>query len=347
MTIRLACRRDLPASASPYRVVTESGEEIEWVNKFLDLQRVRGLVELTLRQYALAFVHFLRWWHTTGVDVTKLEISHFTEATLLDYIRAQRDQPAGPSPETINFRTTMLRRLFQFHFHEPPPHAPARLHRWWWTAPGSRRRPRPSAADLRLRVPPRVIVPLSREQVQHFWDSFRTARDFAVVGLMLLSGLRSCEVLGLRLEDVSWRQAELRVRGKGGKVRVLPLAPETIRLLDCYVKTERPLTAGSDLFVCLKGRARGRPLTQAGLRSLFRHHRAGASVPQANPHRFRHTFGSDMIRGGVSLPALQRLMGHSHINTTMLYVQLSPADIYQEFVRAVARLAPLSKPTLS
>jgi site-specific recombinase XerD len=54
-----------------------------------------------------------------------------------------------------------------------------------------------------------------------------------------------------------------------------------------------------------------------------------------------------MVRAGLSLPALQRLMGHSHINTTMLYVQLSPADIYQEFVRAVARLAPLSKPTAS
>jgi site-specific recombinase XerD len=54
-----------------------------------------------------------------------------------------------------------------------------------------------------------------------------------------------------------------------------------------------------------------------------------------------------MVRAGVSLPALQRLMGHSHIDTTMLYIQLSPADVYQEFVQAVARLAPLSKPSAS
>jgi integrase/recombinase XerD len=88
-------------------------------------------------------------------------------------------------------------------------------------------------------------------------------------------------------------------------------------------------------------------MTKAGLRSLFRYHRSQSGVAKANPHRFRHTFGSDMIRAGVSLPALQRLMGHSHIDTTMLYVQLSPADVYQEFVRAVARLMPLAKTTSS
>ena len=53
-------------------------------------------------------------------------------------------------------------------------------------------------------------------------------------------------------------------------------------------------------------------MTPAGLRSLFRHHRASSGVAQANAHRFRHTFASDMIRAGVSLPALMRLMGHAH-----------------------------------
>src|ERR1022692_3075747 len=70
------------------------------------------------------------------------------------------------------------------------------------------------AADLRVRVPPRVIEPLSVEQVHRFWSSFRTARDIAVVGLMLLSGLRSCEVLALELEDLLLSEAQLRVRGK-------------------------------------------------------------------------------------------------------------------------------------
>jgi site-specific recombinase XerD len=78
-------------------------------------------------------------------------------------------------------------------------------------------------------------------------------------------------------------------------------------------------------------------MTPAGLRSLFRHHRAGSRIHQANPHRFRHTFGADMVRAGISLPALQQLMGHSQIRTTLLYVQLAPQDVWREYAHAIGR----------
>src|SRR5438445_4140638 len=78
-------------------------------------------------------------------------------------------------------------------------------------------------------------------------------------------------------------------------------------------------------------------MTPAGLRSLFRHHRWCSKVLAATPHRFRHTFGADMVRAGISLPALQHLMGHSQIHTTMLYVELAPQDVWPEYARAVAK----------
>ena len=65
-------------------------------------------------------------------------------------------------------------------------------------------------------------------------------------------------------------------------------------------------------------------MTPAGLRSLFRHHRQTTGVTLANPHRFRHTFASDMVRAGISLPALMQLMGHAHIQTTLVYVNSLP-----------------------
>ena len=88
-------------------------------------------------------------------------------------------------------------------------------------------------------------------------------------------------------------------------------------------------------------------MTPAGLRSLFRHHRATSGVAPANPHRFRHTFGSDMIRAGVSLPALMRLMGHAHVHTTLLYIQLTPQDVFAEYTRAVAQMAKREQPELA
>src|SRR2546429_6190535 len=62
------------------------------------------------------------------------------------------------------------------------------------------------------------------------------------------------------------------------------------------------------------------------------------------PHRFRHTFASDMIRAGMSLPALMQLMGHADIQTTLLYVLVTPQDVYLEYARAVAQhIRPLPK----
>ena len=92
------------------------------------------------------------------------------------------------------------------------------------------------------RQPQRVIQPLSAEQVAAFWASFRTFRDLAVVGLMLLDGLRSCEILTLQLEDLKLADAQLHVLGKGRKQRILPLPGEIIEVLQSYLRLERPLT---------------------------------------------------------------------------------------------------------
>jgi integrase/recombinase XerD len=191
------------------------------------------------------------------------------------------------------------------------------------------------AAGLRLKEPKRLVVPLSSEQVARFWRSFRTFRDLALIALMLLDGLRSREILQLHLEDLSISEAQLRILGKGNKPRLLPLPADTIQAIQNYLRLERPLTNSPALFVSLKGTHRGQPMTPAGLRSLFRHHRKLSGVLDANPHRFRHTFGADMIRAGVSLPALMLLMGHSNIGTTMLYVQLAPQDVWREYTRAI------------
>jgi site-specific recombinase XerD len=125
--------------------------------------------------------------------------------------------------------------------------------------------------------------------------------------------------LALQLEDLQLADGQMRVPGKGNKKRLVPLPPEILEVLDNYLRLERPLINSPALFVSLKGRQRGQPMTVAGLRSLFRHHRLQSQVCHANPHRCRHTFGSDMVRAGMSLPALQRLMGHAQIQTTMLY----------------------------
>jgi site-specific recombinase XerD len=350
MTFRTVRGAGLPAGSSSFRVVDQDGRELEWINRFLDMQCVRGLAPLSLRAYANNLLHFARWWsRRPGVDVTRFTADQFTEATLVDYVRDQLNELPKPAPENVNIRSSLLRRVFRFYFHDEMPHAPYRIRRTLLRrSPLGYGRGRVSVAtDLKLKVPQRVIVPLAAEQVSRFWSSFRTARDLAIVALMLLNGLRSREVLGLKLADLLFSEAQMRVRGKGSRLRLLPLPPETIRLLQCWLKTERPLTNAPEVFVSLKGRARGCPMTPAGLRSLFRPHRSVSSIPEANPHRFRHTFASDMIRAGVSLPALQRLMGHAYIQTTLVYIQLTPQDVFAEYARAVERMTAHVQPPLA
>jgi integrase len=199
-------------------------------------------------------------------------------------------------------------------------------------------RPQLALSRLRVKTPKRTIAPLSVDEVARFWSSFRTSRDLAIVGLLLLQGLRSQEVLNLNRDDLLLAEAQIRVRGKGNKTRFLPLAPEATQLLDHYLRLERPAQSTDALFVSLKGPARGARMTPAGIRSLFRHHRQTTGVKIANPHRFRHTFASDMVRGGVSLPALMQLMGHAQIQTTLVYLQVTPLEVYQQYARAVAQL---------
>jgi site-specific recombinase XerD len=155
---------------------------------------------------------------------------------------------------------------------------------------------------------------------------------------MWLQGLRSQEVLDLNQDDLLLPEAQIRVRGKGNQIRFLPLAPEAAHLLDHYQRLERPTTSTHALFVSLKGPARGARMTPAGLRSLFRHHRQTTGVKIANPHRFRHTFASDMVRAGVRPPALMQLMGHADSQTTLVYRQVTPLEGYPQYARAVAQL---------
>ena len=327
-----------PNAKSPVRVVElNTGREIGWINRYLDREYVRRLADKTLRVYAYNLLYFVRWWegiHHTG-DVREAEL---TESTLREYLCYQSSLQPRPSGSTINDRVAIAERALRNEF----PDAPCQLARGFHQAflqrgPMGLGRPRMSASRIRVKSAKRQIVPLSIDEVARFWSSFRTARDLAIVGLMLLQGLRSAEVLALNPEDVLLSEAQLRVRGKGNKLRFLPLAPESAQLLHHYLRLERPDPCSAALFVSLKGRSRGTRMTAAGLRSLFRHHRHSTGVTLANPHRFRHTFASDMVRAGISLPALMQLMGHADIQTTLLYVQVTPQDVYLQYARAVAQ----------
>jgi site-specific recombinase XerD len=338
MKFRVICQKTSSGAQSPIQVVEQStGKGVAWINRYLDREYVRRLANKSLLSYAHSLLHFVRWWesiHHTG----EISAADLTESTLFDYLRFQSSQQPPPSATTINDRVACADRAIRNQFPDAPCQVAQGFHKiYLHRRPMGLGRPRFQLSRLRIKEPRLNIVPLSVEEVARFWSSFRNARDLAIVGLMLLHGLRSVEVMTLNRDDVLLSEGQLRVRGKGNKLRLLPLAPETTQLLQHYLRGERPDPCTAALFVVLKGPARGQRITPAGLRSLFRYHRHTTGVQLAHPHRFRHTFASDMVRAGISLPALMQLMGHADIETTMHYVKVSPQDVYLQYTRAVAQ----------
>ena len=333
MKLSVAYRPSVRPSASPFRLLDEHGQEVAWANAFLDAKRMLQRSLRSLRAYAYDLLHFARWAQSRS-----LSLAGITESAVEDYVRQQLDRQPPSAPPTINHRLGVVRAVYRFHYDRQIP-GQSRFQRAYTTQSplGYGRRRQAAAAGLRLTEPRRVIQPLGAEEVDKFWNSFHSFRDFALLGLMLMNGLRSCEVLALQLADLQLAEAQFRVLGKGNKQRLLPLSQDLIDALENYLCLERPPANSSALFVNLKGRSRGLPMTPAGLRSLFRYHRRGARIPQANPHRFRHTFGADMVRAGISLPALQQLMGHAQIRTTMLYVQVAPRELWRQYRQAMEK----------
>ncbi len=324
---------------SPYILVDEPRGPVAEANNYLSALCARGLSPNTIRAYAFDLAALYRWLLVSGKALEQLQ-----HADLLDFVREQRRR--GAAPRTINRRLTTCQMLYRFWTDKDlPVGRRASLPAPHYRGPGKDRKlglhqlPRRRRVKLRVKEPRTLVEPLLREQVGVVLRSFRRYRDLALVQLMLLCGLRSAEVLALMLSDVSFEESRVWVHGKGGKERVLPLPQTLMQTLHGYLRLERPRSCCCpDLFVVLQGQRRGKPMTRAGLRSLFRHRRLDPAIANANPHRFRHTFGADMARAGVRLAVLQKMMGHDDPAITLQYINLSMADIAAEFERAMAEI---------
>jgi integrase/recombinase XerC len=327
------------AKACPegYRLERTGGEtpSVSAANSFLETLSVRGLSPATVRAYAFDLVLLYRW-----LEESQIELEELTPMALLGFVEYQQRRSAQPS--SINRRLVTCEQLYRFVTGSSMRAARVGVAahyagRGREHALGLHPRKRLAHRKIRVKAPHRLVEPLTSDQVASLLRRLRRYRDLAIVYLMLLCGLRSQEVLSIRIGDIGWEDKLLRVRGKGRRERILPLAEVIVQVLSDYLRLERPKNAPTEqLFVILQGARRGRAMTAAGLRSLFRHRRkTSGELTQANPHRLRHTFGADMARSGVRLPILQRMMGHADSKTTLQYINLSMADIAIEYSRAI------------
>jgi integrase/recombinase XerD len=180
---------------------------------------------------------------------------------------------------------------------------------------------------------PRILEP---GEVDALMGSLCTTRDRAMLQAMVLGGLRRCEVLGLRLEDL--RLGEWRVfiaDGKGGHQRLVPVSQSFFATVAGYLNTERPADTATDrVFVALKGPRRGQPLSADGLDTVLSAARRRAGLVHGTCHELRHTCFTRLREGGMAIEALQAQAGHRSIASTRIYLHLGDGWLADEYKRA-------------
>ena len=189
-----------------------------------------------------------------------------------------------------------------------------------------------------VRVPrtlPRILAPQDADRLV---AALRTHRDRAMVLAMLLAGLRRCEVLGLRFQDVQVADRRLAVvEGKGGHHRIVPAADRFFDALGSYLHHERPATAATDrVFTVLKGPRRGMPLSAEGLDEIMSGARRRAGLGHGTCHELRHTCLTRLREAGMALEAVQAQAGHLSIESTRIYLHLTNDWLAGEYRRAAA-----------
>lgn len=262
-----------------------------------------SFADATRRTYRVDLNHFARWLDARGLTLDGIGVRE-----LADYASELGRARSRLAPSSVARRLAAVRSFLRFTLgatHVPDvPLAPRRARR--------------------LPDPPRSA------EIEHLLaalegDDPLALRNRALVELVYSAGLRSAEAVGLDVDDVDFEQELVRVRGKGGKERVVPLGEEAGFWLARYLEHARPtLVANAEpaLFVSV----RGRRLDTSTLRRISPH-----------PHRLRHAFATHLLEGGADLRTIQELLGHSSLSTTQIYSHVDGKRLRRVYDRAHPR----------
>jgi integrase/recombinase XerD len=156
-------------------------------------------------------------------------------------------------------------------------------------------------------------------------------RDYAVILLLARLGLRAGEAARLRLDDISWRSAEIGIRGKGGRHDVLPLPADAGAAVAAWLRDGRPAAGFREVFTTII--APTRPLTYQAVGNIVRRGCIRAGLEPFGPHRLRHTAACAMISAKVPLAGIAQVMRHHSHVVTAVYARAG-----------LDRLRPLARP---
>lgn len=178
---------------------------------------------------------------------------------------------------------------------------------------------------------------LTYEQVEESLK-IEDPRDSAIMEVLYSCGLRASELTGLNLDDVDLQQEEIRVMGKGGKERILPLGRRASEAILKYSRCRKSYQGDRGVKTPLFLNYRGRRLTTRSLQRIVRKHLLRvARSSGTNPHILRHSFATHLLERGADLRAVQELLGHASLSTVQIYTHLTTKRLKDIYTKAHPR----------
>ncbi len=302
-------------SVSAYRVYLADITEVigryhlsnqHLIEQFLDAAWMeKGLSENTLASYRLDLSKLDNWLQS--IDAELLSVSH---EQLLDYQTWLAEQGFAQSSRARML--SAMRRIFQYFHRE------------------RMRDDDPSALLIRPKLPKRLPKDISEAQVDallaapNIEDTIEL-RDKAMLELLYATGLRVTELVGLTTENISLRQGVVRVVGKGGKERLVPMGENAIDWIERFMNKGRPELLGETSSDVVFPSKRARQMTRQTFWHRIKHYAtlAGIDSDSLSPHVLRHAFATHLLNYGADLRVVQMLLGHSDLSTTQIYTHVA------------------------
>ena len=162
-------------------------------------------------------------------------------------------------------------------------------------------------------------------------------RDHAMMELLYSCGLRASELTGLNVDDIDLQNDEVRVMGKGGKERILPIGRRAREAIVVYLGGHRQSGAETDSEALFLNRRGGRLSSRSLQRIVRKHLIKVARASGTNPHILRHTFATHLLERGADLRAVQELLGHVSLSTVQIYTHLTTKRLKEIYAKAHPR----------
>ncbi|MCB5202358.1 tyrosine recombinase XerC [Neorhizobium sp. T786] len=293
----------------------------EWLES---LERERRLSANTLEAYERDTRQFLAFLtgHLGG-PARVADVHTLRPADLRAFLAARRRQGSGA--RSLGRHLAGLRSLLRYLERQGLVNA---------AAAGAIRAPK-QPKSLPKPLSDRQAVAVVAADAQLHDEPWIAARDAAVLTLLYGCGLRISEALGLLPDDLTREAHTLRVTGKGGKTRLVPLLPVIVETVESYKKLcpyvlapDQPMFRG----------ARGGPLQPAIIQRGMQKLRGAFGLPEtATPHALRHSFATHLLAGGGDLRTIQELLGHASLSTTQVYTGVDTARLLEVYDRAHPR----------